>query len=77
MADNGQGIEQDALKKIFNKWDRGDAKDDEGHGIGLSTCKKIIKEYDGELNVDSEVGIGSTFTFKIKDMARVLEPNMA
>lgn len=76
VEDNGQGIAKDALRSIFNEWDRGDAKDNEGHGVGLSTCKKIVKEYDGKMMVDSEVGVGSTFSFRIKDLARVLEPGM-
>ena len=75
IEDNGKGISESALKNIFNEWERGDAKDDEGHGIGLSTCKKIIKEYHGTMAVSSKLDKGSVFNIKIKDMARVVELN--
>ena len=74
IEDNGKGISESAIKNIFNQWDRGDAKDNEGHGIGLSTCKNIIKEYKGTLTVSSQLNKGSIFNIKIKDMARVMKP---
>ena len=76
IEDNGQGISENALERIFDKWDRGDANDNQGHGIGLSTCKKIVEEYNGTIIADSKVGIGTVFSFKIKDLARMLEPSV-
>ncbi len=67
ILDNGKGISGEALKNIFEEFNRGDAKDDKGHGIGLATCKRIIKEYHGELNVSSLVNIGTTFELTLKD----------
>ena len=67
ISDNGKGISKEALKNIFEKFNRGDATDDEGYGIGLSTCKRIIKDYGGKLEVFSEVGVGTTFEFALKN----------
>jgi len=67
ISDNGKGISEEALKNIFKEFNRGDATDDGGFGIGLATCKRIIKEYQGELNVSSTVNEGTTFEFSMKD----------
>jgi signal transduction histidine kinase len=37
-----------------------------GHGLGLSICNKIAKVMGGALNVKSKLGVGSTFTFRLK-----------
>ena len=67
ISDNGKGISEEALKNIFEEFNRGDATDDGGFGIGLATCKRIIKEYHGELQVSSLVNVGTTFEFLLKD----------
>lgn len=67
ISDNGKGISEEALENIFKEFNRGDAKDDGGFGIGLATCKRIIKEYHGDLNVSSLVNVGTTFEFSLKD----------
>ncbi len=73
IEDNGKGISETALQNIFNEWDRGDENDNKGHGIGLATCKNIIKEYNGTMSVSSKLNKGSVFNIKIKDLGRVLE----
>lgn len=35
----------------------------QGIGLGLSVCKKIINVYNGEITINSELGVGSNFTF--------------
>jgi len=67
IKDNGKGISAEALENIFEEFNRGDANDDDGYGIGLATCVRIIKEYHGVLNVSSEVGVGTCFEFTIKN----------
>jgi signal transduction histidine kinase len=37
-----------------------------GVGLGLYIAKQITLQFDGEIDVDSEVGEGSTFTFRFK-----------
>ena len=66
VIDNGIGISQDNLKKIFEPFKRlHSAEEYSGSGIGLATCKKIIEQLDSELFVGSELGVGSVFTFDL------------
>lgn len=67
FKDNGRGISKEAREHIFDKFDRGNLNDHNGHGIGLSTCLRIVREYDGEISVKSVVGEGSSFVCKLKD----------
>ncbi|MGL2319619.1 ATP-binding protein [Oenococcus oeni] len=56
-----------ALHHIFDKFYQGDtSRSREGNGLGLSMVKKIISILDGEISVDSQLGIGSSFTIKLK-----------
>ncbi len=69
ISDNGMGIPNNKLKNIFDlfvttgKLDRNGKK---GNGIGLSTVKKLITKLDGEIEVFSKLGKGTTFKFYIK-----------
>ncbi len=69
IVDNGMGIPKNKLNHIFDlfvttgKLDRNGRK---GNGIGLSTVKKLITKLDGEIEVFSKLGKGTTFKFKIK-----------
>lgn len=67
IKDNGRGITSDAIQSIFKEFDRGNAKDNKGYGIGLATCKRIIKSYRGTLDVESTVNVGSTFIFTVRN----------
>ncbi len=71
IEDNGLGISNEAVDSIFKEFDRGNAEDDKGYGIGLATCKRIIKDYQGTLRVESMPNVGSTFIFTVKN--RILE----
>lgn len=67
ISDNGIGISKEDLSSIFKPFERVSFSTDiEGFGIGLDTCKNIIEEMGSELKVDSELGIGTTFSFEIK-----------
>lgn len=66
VQDNGIGIEKEYQSKIFEIFKRLHNKDEyEGTGIGLSLCQKIVTHLGGKIQVDSAVGIGSTFTIFI------------
>lgn len=69
VKDNGKGITSDAVQRIFKEFDRGDATDNQGYGIGLATCKRIIKSYQGTFDVQSTVNVGSTFIFTLRNQA--------
>jgi len=66
FVDNGIGIEQKYLDKIFLIFERLHSSSEfEGSGIGLATCKKIIDIHNGKIDIESEVGIGSTFIISL------------
>jgi two-component system NtrC family sensor kinase len=60
ISDTGIGITEESKKKIFVPFFT-TKKMGEGTGLGLAICEKIIKEHSGRLEVESEVGKGSTF----------------
>lgn len=65
FRDNGIGIAEEYYDQIFQFFKRLHNSDEyQGTGLGLGLCKKIIKSHGGEVEVDSVVGAGSTFTIK-------------
>lgn len=62
ITDTGEGISDGDLQRIFNLYFTSKAK---GTGIGLSIIQRIINEHDGVINVESKLGVGSTFTLTI------------
>ncbi|TYC05189.1 MAG: PAS domain S-box protein, partial [Kosmotoga sp.] len=61
IKDTGSGIEANKLDKIFDPFYT-TKSDSEGTGLGLSTVEGIVKNLDGRIRVNSEIGIGSEFT---------------
>jgi signal transduction histidine kinase len=69
FSDNGIGISEENYKKIFELFTTLSSVDNfglKGSGIGLSTIKKIIENAQGTISVESELGKGTSFIFKIK-----------
>jgi len=64
IADSGEGIPEDKLQKIFDPGftTKGVGV---GTGLGLSICYQIIQDHHGDIQVESEVGKGTTFTVKL------------
>jgi signal transduction histidine kinase len=65
VRDNGIGIAPGEQGAIFQKFVRGDAAKKagiKGTGIGLAMVRQISDAMGGEIHVESEVGVGSTFT---------------
>lgn len=61
ITDNGAGIPPEQLKRVFEPFFT--TKDPgKGTGLGLSTSYHIIKQHGGEIQVDSKIGAGTTFT---------------
>ncbi|SFI51211.1 sensor histidine kinase [Olleya namhaensis] len=65
IADNGKGIEEAYFNKIFKTFEKLENNPDSS-GIGLSIVKKIVELYGGEIWLESQVGIGTTFYFTLK-----------
>jgi signal transduction histidine kinase len=57
-ADEGPGIREEDLRQIFSPFF---TTKNNGTGLGLATCYRIIKEHGGTIRVDSAEGKGSTF----------------
>lgn len=63
VKDNGCGIHPEDLHHIFKRFYRSRfSKDKQGIGLGLSLSKAIIEAHSGTIEVDSELGKGTTFT---------------
>lgn len=70
ISDSGQGIAQNKLQAIFDKFvqiDRKNSGEVRSTGLGLTFCKMVIEAHDGEIGAESEVGLGSKFWFTLKD----------
>jgi signal transduction histidine kinase len=67
VKDFGIGIPKEKLDKIFEKYYRGNEvlTQFQGLGIGLYVCSEIIKKHGGSYGVQSELGKGSTFYFRL------------
>ena len=68
ISDNGEGIAQEDLVRIFERFYRTDRSRNSstgGSGIGLSIAKKIMEDHRGEIWAESELGVGTTITFSL------------
>ena len=69
VKDDGVGIRQEELSKLFDSYTRLDyssSRKQEGTGLGLAITKQLIEMMDGNIHVESTYGKGSVFTAKIK-----------
>jgi len=72
VSDNGLGIPDKHLGRIFERFyrvDKSRSKDKGGTGLGLSIVKHILEAHDSSVQVVSKLGEGSTFRFKLKKLA--------
>lgn len=64
IRDEGKGIDKKDLPHIFERFYKRDNSAEDSFGIGLALSKSIVEKQDGFVSVDSEVGVGTTFTIK-------------
>jgi two-component system phosphate regulon sensor histidine kinase PhoR len=68
VSDNGEGIPHDEHRRIFDKFYRIDdrlSRSREGSGLGLSIVKHIVRAHRGRIQLDSNIGRGSTFRITV------------
>ena len=69
VEDRGYGIPNSDLDKVWQKFYRvsrdGQDKEEESTGLGLSLVKEIIEQHGGNVEVESEIGTGSRFSFTL------------
>jgi signal transduction histidine kinase len=65
IIDSGQGIQTQFLTKIFDRYFRIPGTKKDGTGLGLNISKEFIEAQGGEIKVESEYGVGSTFHFEL------------
>ena len=74
ISDNGRGIAEQDLKRIFDLFRRAGKQDRQGEGIGLAHVRAIVRALGGEVKVVSKLGEGTAFTIDLpKNLALIKE----
>jgi two-component system phosphate regulon sensor histidine kinase PhoR len=69
VTDNGEGITKTNLPRLFERFfrvDKSGSRKEGGSGLGLSIVKHIIEAHDEKIYVESELGVGSEFSFTLE-----------
>ena len=65
--DNGRGISQEDQERLFVPFTQLDQANTKGHGLGLSIVGRIVEKLQGRVGVESEMGLGSIFSFTLPE----------
>lgn len=77
VQDTGLGIPPEKIPQLFTEYFRGDLSQSnlvEGTGLGLAFIKKLAELHGGQISLESEVGVGSTFTVSLPLIPLPAEP---
>ena len=77
VADTGIGIKPEDMGKLFSKFERIEEKRNrnvEGTGLGMTITKRLLEKMDSSLQVESTYGVGSTFSFVLRQRVVQWEP---
>lgn len=69
VTDNGEGIEQENLTRLFERFfrvDKSGSRKEGGSGLGLAIVKHILEAHGEKIYVESELGVGSEFSFTLE-----------
>jgi two-component system phosphate regulon sensor histidine kinase PhoR len=69
VTDNGEGIEKEHLPRLFERFyrvDKSGSRKEGGSGLGLSIVKHIIEAHNEKIYIESEVDVGSEFSFTLE-----------
>ena len=69
VTDNGEGINNDQIPRLFERFyrvDKSGSREQGGSGLGLSIVKHILDAHNEKIYVESQIGIGSEFSFTLE-----------
>ncbi len=69
VTDNGEGIEKENISRLFERFyrvDKSGSRKEGGSGLGLSIVKHIIEAHEEKIYVESDLGVGSEFSFTLE-----------
>jgi PAS domain S-box-containing protein len=67
VKDNGRGIAEEDMDKVFTPFRRAGSQDVPGEGMGLTYVQTLVRRHDGRIWCESELGAGTTFSFTISN----------
>jgi two-component system, OmpR family, phosphate regulon sensor histidine kinase PhoR len=73
VADTGPGIPAGERPRIFDRFYRGDPNGSRGFGLGLAIVRAVADALQGELELDSSLGAGTTFRLRIPHAATMVD----
>ena len=68
VKDNGRGISKEDIPRVFERFyrtDKGRSREQGGTGLGLAIVKHVLEAHGETINLRSELGVGSTFSFTL------------
>ncbi|MBK8635027.1 MAG: substrate-binding domain-containing protein [Saprospiraceae bacterium] len=74
ISDNGRGMSKEHVSHAFERFYQGEHYSTKGSGLGLSLSKQIIDMHGGSLDLESEKGVGTTFTIRLNGNIDALSP---